>query len=190
MMKIIGLLLQVIAVAIGGYVGLSLKSNSGGATHESDESGQEEKADNAHDEKKSAAPKEKNAKSKTKKKDKGGHGKGGYDEAAGDSSFMKFSRQFIVPVVRQDAVQALVILDINLEMEPSATENAYAREPKVRDALLNTLLQLSNEGAFNSSLVEEDNIENIRQTLLHSAQSILGEDVVGVLILGMARQDM
>ena len=135
--------------------------------------------------------KEKKKKSKKDDKHGGGHGGGhGKADAGGETGFMKFSRQFIVPVVTRSNVSALVILDINLELDPSATENAYAREPKVRDALLKTLLQLSNEGAFGDGLLEEENLGEIRERLQASAKTVLGDEVIGVLILNVARQDV
>ncbi len=183
MIKIIAIVIQVIAVAGGAYVGVSLSTGSQKPTLASADSGGDKQAkkDNAKPEK------EKEKKKKSKKDGK----YGGKDKDSGESTgFMKFSRQFVVPVVSRNNVSALVILDINLELDPSATENAYSREPKVRDALLKTLLQLSNEDAFGGSLLEQENLAQIRARLLTSAKTVLGEDVVDVLILNVARQDV
>ncbi|MHA7872882.1 MAG: flagellar basal body-associated FliL family protein, partial [Hyphococcus sp.] len=129
-------------------------------------------------------------KKKKDKKKKDGHGSDGHGKSSdADFGFMKFSRQFIVPVITSDNVNALVVIDINLELTPEATEAAYSREPKIRDALLSTLLSLSNEGAFHDNLLEGENVMHIRARLLESAQSILGEEVLDVLILSIARQD-
>jgi flagellar protein FliL len=209
MMKIVSILLQVIGVSAGVLLGLWLKSGSAGADAPADETYIE--ADATGDEGHSAAEasakdgdhggkkKKDNKKKKEKKgkKEKSDHGKkksehGSSDEPSGSDSeygFMKFSRQFIVPVIRTDNVNALVVIDINLEIAPESTENAYSREPKIRDALLSALLRLSNEGAFEDNLLEEDNIDWIRAQLLTAAQSILGEDATDVLILSIARQD-
>ncbi|NOX94412.1 MAG: hypothetical protein GXP04_04755 [Alphaproteobacteria bacterium] len=102
---------------------------------------------------------------------------------------MKFSRQFIVPVIRTNNVNALVVIDINIELLANATEKAYTREPKIRDALLSALLRLSNEGAFGDQLLNQQNIEHIREQLLTAAQSILGDSATDILILSIARQD-
>ncbi len=197
MIKIIAIILQVVAVAGGVALGLSLRSPSetpeaDSAVHESDVA-----TDSSHapDEEAKEEPEEKKKKKKKKKKKsdhgkpKGGHGGGEASEGDG-SSIMKFSRQFIVPVVRSDGVGSLVALDINLELSPSATENVYLREPKLRDAILSALLKLSNEGAFNNHLLQPENMDDIRTDLYASAQSVLGDDVTGVLILNFARQDL
>jgi|GEM_PF-1501159 len=179
MIKAIAIAVQAIAVAGGAYVGVTLSSGSSGAP--------EEKAENS-------AEKEKKEEKKKAKKDKKAKGEKHGDDYGGDgaetTSFLKFSRQFVVPVVTRDNVSALVILDISLELDPAATESAYSREPKVRDAILKSLLQLSNEGAFGDALLEEDNLNDIRARLQAAARTILGEDLVGVLILNVARQDI
>lgn len=191
MMKIVSILLQVVFVSLGALGGLWLKSGGDSASAESAEAHGD--ADAAHGEE---GDKKKDKKKKKKKDDHGkakddhggddGHGDGGSDD---EFSFMKFGRQFIVPVIRSDDVNALVVLDINLELDPSAAERAYSREPKIRDAILSTLLTLSNEGAFEDQLLDEENMAHVRARLLAAAQTILGEDAIDVLILSMARQD-
>lgn len=118
----------------------------------------------------------------------GGHGGGGSENAA--YGYLKFSRQFVVPVVDATGVGALVVMDINIEVPPDVTESVYLQEPKLRDAMLNTLLSLSNKGAFNGRLLEPANIDTVRARLLEAAQSVIGEDAQGVLILSIARQDV
>ena len=186
MIKIIAIAVQAIAVAGGAFIGVTLSSGSGKSSHEAVEDGDDHGSDHESDE--SDKPKKDKKKKKAKKDDK--HGGGHEKDGAETTGFMKFSRQFVVPVVSRDNVSALVILDINLELDPSATENAYSREPKLRDAILKTLLQLSNEGAFGKSLLEEENLVDVRARLLSSAQTILDDDVVDVLILNVARQDI
>ena len=211
MMKIVSIVLQVVFVSIGALGGLWLKagSSSGGAPAENSEAHGDadathgEKAPHAakddHDEK-AAKKKEKKAKKEKKKKKKDDHGGGGDDHGGGggdhgesgggdEFSFMKFGRQFIVPVIRSDNVNALVVIDINLELNPNSAERAYSREPKIRDALLSALLTLSNEGAFEDNLLEDENVLEIRTRLLAAAQTILGDDAIDILILSIARQD-
>ncbi len=199
MIKIIAIVLQVVAVAGGVALGLSLRSPDADASAVEDSLHETEAAsDESHGASDEAEkPKSEKKKKKKKKKKKSGSGhekpKSGHDGGGGSSdgsSYMKFSRQFIVPVIRQNGVGSLVALDINLELSASANENVYLKEPKLRDAMLSTLLRLSNEGAFNAQLLQPENMEEIRTGLFASAQSILGEDVTGVLILNMARQDL
>lgn len=187
MIKIIAIAIQALAVAGGAFVGVSLSSGSGKSSSAASENGADDQGDD-HGKEEKSKPKAKDKKKKSKKDDK--HG-GGHEKDGGETTgFMKFSRQFVVPVVSRDNVSALVIIDINLELDPSATENAYSREPKLRDAILKTLLQLSNEGAFGKGILEEENLTDVRARLLGSAQTILNDDVIDVLILNVARQDI
>jgi flagellar protein FliL len=200
MIKIIAIILQVVAVAGGVALGLSLRSPSAevldaedSGSHEaeaadSDTHGATEEVEEPKKEKKKKKKKKKKESGSGHEKPKSGHDGGGASDSG--SSYMKFSRQFIVPVIRQNGVSSLVALDINLELSASADENVYLQEPKLRDAILSSLLRLSSEGAFNEQLLQPDNMEEIRTNLFASAQSILGEDVSGVLILNMARQDL
>ncbi len=190
MIKIIAIILQIVAVAGGVSLGIFLKSG-GSSAHEED-TGVDEASDDEHKEKSPKSENKKKSKSdhKTSKDKSGGHGGGTGGSTGGDSGFMKFGRQFIVPVVGSNGVSALVVLDISLELAPSAKEDIYTREPKIRDALLTSLLTLSNEGAFNERLLQPENIEEIRSVLLSSAETILGNEVTGVLILNVAKQDL
>lgn len=126
---------------------------------------------------------------KKKKKDEsyGEEGEGGVK--VGSSNYYKFSRQFIVPVVNGDNLQSLVILDLNLEIEPGVAEQAYALEPKLRDSLMTELLALSNEGRFETRLTDPTNYAEIRARLLVAALKIMPDGVKEVLILDIARQD-
>ena len=189
-MKFVVIILQALAVAGGAFLGYSIKSGGGAPAHEEAERHSEEAEKKDHGEKE-GEDKKKDKKSKKKKKDDGhGDSHGGGGAGVENAGYMKFGRQFVVPVLAHDDVDALVILDINLELDPSAAESAYAREPKVRDALLKSLLQLSNEGAFGERLLNEENLDDIRARLLTSAKTVLDDDVIGVLILNVARQDV
>ena len=184
MIKIVSLLLQVVGVGAGVYLGLWLKAGSPDAPN----AGSEESTQTT-EKTKAADAKADEKKENNKKKD--GHGEDSGDSGDnGDLAFMKFSRQFIVPVVQSNGVNALVMLDINLEVSPSATDIAYAQEPKVRDALLSTLLQLSTEGAFNARFTDQGNMDAVRGRLLQAAKTVLQEDVHEVLILSIARQNI
>jgi len=188
MMKIVSILLQVLFVSAGALAGQWLKAGgANGGEHEAADAHAEpttHAAADAHGDNKKGKDKK-----KKKKKKKDDHGGGHGDEGGDAAGYMKFSRQFIVPVIRRDNSNALLVIDINLEMVPDATERAYSREPKIRDALLSTLLALSNEGAFENNLLADENVTQIRARLLEAAQAVQGEDVLDVLILSIARQD-
>ena len=191
MMKIIALVLQLVFVAGGVALGLSFKSSQSAESEdkqEESEGGEKTSKEKQKEKDKKKKPKKDKSKGKKGKKSKDGKD----DSKGGDSTygFLKFSRQFIVPIVVSDRVDTLLIIDINLEVKPSATESAYSQEPKLRDALLTALLRLSNQGAFDDKMLEEENLDVVREQLLHAAKSVIGDDVLEVLILSMARQEL
>ena len=180
MFKIIVLVLQLIAVCGGVFIGLKLKSPAAS----SDVSDAHAEGDAGH--------KKSDDKKHAKKSKKDGHGDAdGHGEENGSYGYLKFGRPFIVPVMRDTGKNALVVLEVNLEVPVDTTEKVYAREPKLRDAILSALLALSNEGAFDHDLLADENIAAIRERLLVATATVLGEEGVHeVLILNIAKQTM
>lgn len=193
MLKFLPYAIQALFILGGLSLGLWLKSgvlsgSSGeraAASHQTEgERGKDKHADNSEHKK----PEKKESRG-AKKSEKSGHGDAG-EGADSAYGYLKFSRQFVVPVVGASGVRSLVVMDINIEMPSAATEQAYLREPKLRDSLLGALLGLSNKGAFNEKILDQSNLDVIREDLLKAARAIIGEDAQNVLILSIARQDV
>jgi flagellar basal body-associated protein FliL len=117
-----------------------------------------------------------------------GEAAGSGEDAAGPE-YVKLNNQFIVPIVEDGAVKALVILSLSLEVKAGTTQDVYAREPKIRDGFLEVLFAHANAGGFAGSFTESRNIDTLRQALLEMAQKTLGERVTNVLITDIVRQD-
>lgn len=137
-------------------------------------------------------------KKSNKKKKASGKGKGD-DASAGDDgaygfnnglNYFKFSRQFVVPIIAEHGVRALVLLDLNLEMDADAAESFYVREPKLRDVLMIELLDIANEGRFDGVLTDRKNLDMIRIDLVNAVRDVEGDSVHDVLILDIMRQDL
>lgn len=199
MLKYLPYAIQALAIVGGVAGGLFLKS-MGAEPGDPQTHGETEAASDLHDaapekhaekaeKKKGGKADKKGAKKKEKKSGDHGGGHGGdTDEAA--YGYMKFSRQFVVPVIGEAGVSSLIVLDINLEVPPSETETIYLQEPKLRDSLLATLLALSNNGAFSNRLLDQANLDAVRAKLLESARAIIGDSAQNVLILNVTRQDV
>ena len=135
------------------------------------------------------------------KKDKKSDGHGKIDKKGGSKghgdlssmidgpSYLKFKRQFVVPVLKGNEIEALVIMNLNFELDGSAPDNIYSYEPKLRDAIVRELLTLSDKGIFGEDLTTPQNYEMLRSTLLEAGQQVLSEGIRDVLILDIARQD-
>ena len=121
---------------------------------------------------------------KDKKKKKGGHG----EEAAGATTYMKFSRQFVVPVVRDGRPKTMVILDLNIEIDNSLDESVYTLEPPLRDALLSRMLTLAADGMLPQMLEEGDKLEATKAALLETSRAVIGDAARNVLILDIGIQ--
>jgi flagellar protein FliL len=110
------------------------------------------------------------------------------DEGAGPD-YVKLNNQFVVPVVQEGRVAAMVVLSLSLEVEPGSTETVYQREPKLRDVFLQALFDHANVGGFSGSFTDGSNLVVLRTTLKEAAALVLGATVRDVLITDIARQD-
>jgi flagellar protein FliL len=103
--------------------------------------------------------------------------------------YVKMNNQFVVPVVEDSRVAAMVVLSLSLEMEAGNTEAVYQREPKLRDLFLQVLFDHANVGGFSGSFTDGSNLVVLRTSLKEAAALVLGTTVRDVLITDIARQD-
>ena len=122
---------------------------------------------------------------------KGGHGK--IKEGGGGSSekaYFKFGREFVVPIMQDGKVKALVILNLNLEVDDSHIDKLFSLEPKLRDNVMTTLVGLSTDGRTLEDPTNTESYETIRSVVLMNLQSVVSSGIENVLILDMAKQDL
>ncbi|MFY2823278.1 flagellar basal body-associated protein FliL [Ruegeria sp. MALMAid1280] len=140
-------------------------------------------------ESKEAAKQEKAEKSKEKPA-KVKDGKAGENDKPSDYEYLKLTKQFVVPVVDSERIEALVTMSLSLEITPGMTEAFYAVEPKLRDGFLQVMFDHANTGGFDGAFTESDNLKVLRKALLETARRDLGDDVSQVLIMSVSRQDV
>lgn len=175
MKLIITSIVAIVFVAIGSFAGVMLKpAVEVSATPSSAEAGKEG-GDYAKDEKKGA-----------KKKDDG------YDKSAysSDSAYYKFSREFVVPIMRDGQVKSLVILHINLETDSATSDELFSEEPRVRDNIMTTLIGLSNDGRTLEDLTNINHYETMRSMILMNLKDAIAPGIRNVLIVDVAKQDL
>ncbi|KAF0137938.1 MAG: hypothetical protein FD152_55 [Xanthobacteraceae bacterium] len=107
----------------------------------------------------------------------------------GAPDYVKMNNQFVVPVVKDGRVAAMVVLSLSLEVKAGNTEAVYQREPKLRDAFLQVLFDHANVGGFAGSFTDGSNLVVLRTSLKEAASLVLGTMVSDVLITDIARQD-
>ena len=117
--------------------------------------------------------------------DKAEQGKAG----GGALDYVKLNNQFVIPVVNQGSVSALVVISLSLELASGGPELVYKREPKLRDAFLQVLFNHANTGGFDGNFTSGRSMGQLRAALLESAQKTLGSSVTNVLIVDVIRQD-
>jgi hypothetical protein len=105
------------------------------------------------------------------------------------TEFLRMSNQFVIPVVKKDAVSALVVVSLILETSVGVGEKIYAREPKLRDVFLRVLFDHANMGGFQGAFTNAETLDLLRAALRRVAQKELGDDIVDVLIVDILRQD-
>ncbi|WP_019955542.1 flagellar basal body-associated FliL family protein [Yoonia vestfoldensis] len=103
--------------------------------------------------------------------------------------YARLNNQFVIPVVENGRVAAMVVLSLNLEVVPGSIANVFAAEPKLRDGLLQDMFDHANIGGFSGNFTEGTNMRALRNELLQTARSVIGDDVTDVLIMDIVRQD-
>lgn len=111
------------------------------------------------------------------------------DEATG-SEYVKLNNQFVVPVIKDGTVQALVILSLSVEVTAGQKPVVYEHEPKLRDGFNDVMFVHANAGGFDGTFTDAPQISRLRLSLTEIAQGLLGSSVKGVLIDSIMRQDM
>ena len=103
--------------------------------------------------------------------------------------YVKLNNQFIIPVVQDERVAALVVLSLSLEVTAGGQERIYEREPKIRDSFLQVLFDHANSGGFDGAFTNGRNMTVLRDALREAAVTTLGPVVTDVLIIDIVRQD-
>ncbi|SEH61226.1 hypothetical protein [Paracoccus alkenifer] len=109
-------------------------------------------------------------------------------DASAPAAWFKFPQQFFVPVLHGGRLDSTMILALSVEMPETATEEVYAHEIKLRDALLRQLLIHANTGGFDGNFTTEAHLKKLRGDLTATAQAIVPR-VREVLIGDIARQE-
>lgn len=104
-------------------------------------------------------------------------------------AYVRLSNQFVVPVVEDGRVAAMVILSLSLEIEPGGTEAVFAREPRLRDAFLQVLFDHANAGGFRGTFTDGSNLVILRAALRETGQRLMPGTIRDVLIADIVRQD-
>ena len=101
----------------------------------------------------------------------------GADEAF---AYVALDKPFFAPV-SHGSTNALVRIDLHIELPEDGREAVSRHEPKLRDAFLRTVMDFSERGGF-ARIRAADGFDILRDDLLLSARKVLGPSVRNVLI--------
>lgn len=114
------------------------------------------------------------------------------EEEAQEAAFeyLKMNNQFVVPVVTDGKVSALVVLALSLELQVGQKDAIFQREPKLRDIFLQVLFDHANTGGFRGAFTNSNTMDVLRASLRQAARQAVGDVVNDVLVTDIVRQDV
>lgn len=107
-----------------------------------------------------------------------------------DFNYVKINNQFVIPVIKNDRIAALVVMSVSLETKATETSGIYDREPKLRDAFLQVMFDHAYIGGFDGVYTAPAAMDALRRSLLMSARRIVNVDITDVLITDIVKQEV
>jgi len=104
--------------------------------------------------------------------------------------YVKMNNQFVIPVVKDGKMAALVVLSISIEVSAGGKEATFQREPKLRDAFNQVLFDHANVGGFEGEFTSSNKMTVLKDSLYEIAVKVAGPVVQDVLIAEIVRQDV
>ena len=107
-----------------------------------------------------------------------------------NADYAKLDKHFIIPVVEEGAVSALVVITMAIEVNKESRDLVFEHEPKLRAEFLNVFFNHAQSGGFSGVFIQTQAMNDLRASLNAAAWSVLGEAAHQVLITSMTRQDV
>lgn len=123
------------------------------------------------------------------------HGADSHDDGHGDGhgngiAYVKMPNQFIVPVMEDGHMSAMIIMTIAMEAMESDEAYIMSHAPKIRDGFIQEMFKHAGLGWFSGDYTRSEPMALLRKSLLAKAHSIVGDKVKAILILDIARQEV
>lgn len=104
--------------------------------------------------------------------------------------YARMNNQFVVPVILDEKVAALMVMSLSLEVEGGGQEAVFSHEPRLRDAFLQVMFDHANMGGFSGAFTTTSNMRLLRESLQEAADQIMRGHISDVLIVDIVRQDI
>ncbi|MCW1930829.1 flagellar basal body-associated FliL family protein [Pararhodobacter zhoushanensis] len=112
-----------------------------------------------------------------------------YAPSSGPTETVRLPNQFVVPVIADGQVHAMVVIGLALELSVGNTFSLADNEPRLRAVLLQLLFDHANIGGFDGIFTSGEALLALRRTLREAARAELGDAVQDVLITDLLRQE-
>jgi hypothetical protein len=106
-----------------------------------------------------------------------------------DTTVLRLPNQFLVPLIGEGRVRAMVVVGIALELLPEHGIEMQRDEPRLRAAFLQILFDYANLGGFDGVFTSGEQLLTLRRTLLEAATAEFGTAVHDVLVVDLVRQE-
>lgn len=102
---------------------------------------------------------------------------------------VRLPSQFIVPLVTQERVQAVVVIGLALDLAQGHGVSVHSVEPKLRALFLQVMFDFASQGGFSGQFTSGEHLLALRRLLTEAARAELGPVLQDVLITELVRQD-
>ena len=107
----------------------------------------------------------------------------------GSHEYVRLDNQFVVPIMVDGRVGALVVVSLSVEVLAGRTDLIFSIEPRLRDIFLQELFDHANTGGFEGIFTATANMRILRNALFRAVDQALPGLVTDVLIVDIVRQD-
>lgn len=109
-------------------------------------------------------------------------------EPVGEGVFVKFDQNFVIPLIANGEVAAMVVMNLTLEVDPGLDARVLEREPRIRDRFLRVMLDHAGAGGFDGVFTSNGQIDRLKTALIETANREIGPGLRDVLILDLNKQ--
>ena len=102
---------------------------------------------------------------------------------------VRLPNQFIVPLIEEGRVRAMVVIGLALELAEGHTFSLPDSEPRLRAVFLQRLFDHANLGGFDGVFTSGEVLLALRRILTEAAAPVVGPDLRDVLITELLRQE-
>jgi flagellar FliL protein len=102
---------------------------------------------------------------------------------------VRLPNQFIVPLINEGRVQAIVVVGLALDLAQGHGLAVHSVEPKLRSIFLQVMFDFAGQGGFSGQFTSGEHLLPLRRLLSEAARAELGPVLHDVLITELVRQD-